>query len=839
MRGDFPGARAAAGRAAASTERERGPGSPEALEARGVEARILFDSGDYGRALAAARSALKAAGEGPALPPAALEAEISLAGVLDALGSGSEALEILTAAWLEALYADGPDSRPYLAARAAAADVLIGAGDFIAARRILEEVLLARKISSGERAQETLEALSSWGRVNARMGDWAAAEAAFREALEARREALGPARPRALESLVSLAGAVAAQGRGDEAKALLLEALTGLESALGSGHPRTAEAAAALGEICLLEGELSAAAFYLKVAVSADQRTRGGLLALDRVLQDGYLVSVRRHYDLLVKALLLSGKAAEAQEVIGLLKEAETRPPWPEETSRKPREAPPSAAAPPGGRDDGTLFAGTADEAARRAFREAADTLSAMGRERAALAGRKRAGELDEAGEARLSEIDARLSEASREFLDLCGSLRERLSAAGEQGKVKAVELLESRQRTLEAMGEGTVLVHALSTEDSLYLFLTTPYALAVKESPVPRQELSAMATRLAALLRDGSRDPRPAAKALWDVLMAPIEGELEGAGARTLMFSLDGPLRYVPVAALWDGERWLAERHPTALFTEASLDKLRDGPASAPRAMALGVTREVGGLPKLDCVAGEIAAVVGDAAAGPSGDGRPAPSFGAGAAEGAAGALPGEAFLDEDFTAERLSGCLSSGADVVHVASHFSFDGLDRWDSFLLLGDGSRLSLRSIRSERAYDFAGLDLLTLSACDTASGIAGGNGSELESFGDTVLLKGAMAVLASLWPVGDESTAALMREFYRLRYLEGLDKAAALQGAQLSLMKGEAGPSSQAAPRRGPVSAVPLREAEDAPPWTGTGFTHPVHWAPFIVMGNWR
>jgi CHAT domain-containing protein len=82
----------------------------------------------------------------------------------------------------------------------------------------------------------------------------------------------------------------------------------------------------------------------------------------------------------------------------------------------------------------------------------------------------------------------------------------------------------------------------------------------------------------------------------------------------------------------------------------------------------------------------------------------------------------------------------------------------------------------------------------------------------------------------------------MREFYRLRYLEGQDKARALQGAQLSVMRGAGALGEGHAGRGTAVSAAGASSASgtgDAPRWNGSGFSHPYFWAPFVVMGNWR
>jgi CHAT domain-containing protein len=118
----------------------------------------------------------------------------------------------------------------------------------------------------------------------------------------------------------------------------------------------------------------------------------------------------------------------------------------------------------------------------------------------------------------------------------------------------------------------------------------------------------------------------------------------------------------------------------------------------------------------------------------------------------------------------------------------------------------------------------------LSACETAVG--GGkdaNGMEIEGLGALVQKQGAKAVIATLWPVADESTGLLMQQFYRLRESGRLTKAEALRQAQLEFIQGKHQPGAATAQR-----------GLDTPnaPKPASSYTHPYYWAPFILMGNW-
>lgn len=90
----------------------------------------------------------------------------------------------------------------------------------------------------------------------------------------------------------------------------------------------------------------------------------------------------------------------------------------------------------------------------------------------------------------------------------------------------------------------------------------------------------------------------------------------------------------------------------------------------------------------------------------------------------------------------------------------------------------------------QARDIAKLNLnaalVTLSACDTANGKLEGE-EGVTSLVQTFLLAGASSVLASVWKVDDESTAALMKQFYT-HIAQGEDEAAALRDAELNVLK---------------------------------------------------
>jgi len=201
-----------------------------------------------------------------------------------------------------------------------------------------------------------------------------------------------------------------------------------------------------------------------------------------------------------------------------------------------------------------------------------------------------------------------------------------------------------------------------------------------------------------------------------------------------------------------------------------------------------------------------------------------------------AQGVLSGTVKLDADFTMDGFRAELRKHYSIVHVASHFDFEPGTYQHSFLLLGDGARLTLDQFRNMPQV-LQGVELLTLSACDTAVGGDDGDGQEVEGLAVLAQRQGAKAVIATLWAVADQSTALLMREFYLLHTSDpNITKAEALRQAQLALLtgklRGEASADRGVRPNRDGGANVFVKDPERP-------FAHPYFWAPFLLMGNWK
>jgi len=354
------------------------------------------------------------------------------------------------------------------------------------------------------------------------------------------------------------------------------------------------------------------------------------------------------------------------------------------------------------------------------------------------------------------------------------------------------------------------VALYTLVSEDKYRLIVITAGVMRAYEYPIKAADLRAKVFKLRRALQDPEEPLLPLAQDLYRILLGPAAQDLDGAHATTLMWSLDDVLRYIPVAALHDGKRYLVDAYRNVVITPASEARLRDKPdVKNWRGVGLGVSKASGNLRALPTVPGELHSVIQEEG--------PAKS---------AGVVPGTVLLDEAFTADSLKQALRQKPPLVHIASHFVFQPGNELNSYLLVGGtaeaGNHLTLAAIRNSPDISFAGTELLALSACDTATGgqaeedkSGQANGREVDGLGMMAQRKGAKAVLASLWEVSDESTGMLMREFY-LQWTThpGVPKAEALRQAQLALLHGR------------------LRGKEGS-------FEHPYFWAPFVLIGNWQ
>jgi len=562
-------------------------------------------------------------------------------------------------------------------------------------------------------------------------------------------------------------------------------------------------------ELEIARNSLQLAILFCKRAVNIVQAMRSQTEGLDDDLRKTFTDSMADRYRSLAQLLSETGRLAEAEQVLGMLKEEEYFQFIRRDASDR------------GGASMQATYTSYETEWVRR-YEEINSQLASLGVEFAALQARKveDPAALSEAEIARLQTLQTDLNLAQRRFDEFIVEMRiDFKKASGERliefGR-KDLDSLNAMRGVLKRLGNGAVLVHYLVLEDKLRILVTTPNVRIHRSVPVTSAALAKKILAFRAALKDPGSDPRALAQELQQLLIAPIERDLQQAKARVLMLYLDDRLRYVPWSALYDGKKYLVEDYALSVFTAAARSNLERAPGDWTVA-ALGVSRGFQDFAPLPAVPEEIDRIVREGASDPR------------------GVLAGDDRLDDAFTLSAFSDALRR--PVVHVASHFRFQPGNEDQSFLLLGDGSRLTAGELRTG-PYELNGVDLLTLSACDTGLGGRDADGREIEGLAGLAQNQGAAAVLATLWSVADASTARLMERFYGLRTASGLSKAEALRRAQIEFIQGK----QSGMPGQSQRMQITSESDADRSGATATasplGYRHPYFWAPFILMGNW-
>jgi CHAT domain-containing protein/tetratricopeptide (TPR) repeat protein len=134
-------------------------------------------------------------------------------------------------------------------------------------------------------------------------------------------------------------------------------------------------------------------------------------------------------------------------------------------------------------------------------------------------------------------------------------------------------------------------------------------------------------------------------------------------------------------------------------------------------------------------------------------------------------------------------------------------------------------------------DLSGLDLAVLSACETGRGEAVAAGEGAFGLQRAFHVAGCRNVVAGLWKVDDDATAALMAEFYRNLWGRGLDPLDALREAQLALYRNPGQiPKLGEGFRQFGTAKSPAVPAPAAVPGDKA---HPRLWAAFTLSGPGR
>ena len=362
-------------------------------------------------------------------------------------------------------------------------------------------------------------------------------------------------------------------------------------------------------------------------------------------------------------------------------------------------------------------------------------------------------------------------------------------------GESLELGMLNRLRNTLNDLEQNAAVLYPLVLEDRVELVLVTGNSPPIHRSVfVSREELNEIILEFRKNLinpikRRNINRVKTSGLQLYNILIKPIEKDLELADTQMILYAPDAQLRYIPFAALYDGEQWAVERWIINNITAGSLTNFETDEDPSP----------------LDILAGAFS------------EGEH--SFKAGEQQYEFYGLPfaGEeveniediidrttSLFNDDFSSQSTKNWLDrQDYNVLHFATHAAFVNGEPEESFILFGNGDRLTLRDVDS---WSLPNINLVVLSACQTGVGTVLGDGKEILGFGYQMQKIGARATLASLWSVDDRATQVLMNNFY----------SAINRNPDISM-------------------AESLREAQTL--LINSNYQHPYYWSSFILIGN--
>ncbi|TBR59745.1 hypothetical protein B4U84_02145 [Westiellopsis prolifica IICB1] len=279
----------------------------------------------------------------------------------------------------------------------------------------------------------------------------------------------------------------------------------------------------------------------------------------------------------------------------------------------------------------------------------------------------------------------------------------------------------------------------------------------------------------------------------LYNWLIQPLEPQLNAKQINKLVFVLNGRLQRVPLAALYNGQQYLIEKYGIALVPSLQLIDTKFLKRQNIKVLAAGVSKQIQ-------IQGEIFPALVNVPKELDEIKQAFPTS--------------QKLLNQEFTTKTIKKELKSNFPVVHLATHGLFSSNPQ-RNFIITGDGKSISINELSTLLKEQENNLELLVLSACETATG----DERAMLGLAGTAVRSGARSTLATLWPVSDASTAQLMGEFYQELKKPGVQKLTALRTAQLSQLES--------------IRSQPLfKQLKSLPP-------HPYFWASYVLVGNWQ
>ncbi|MCP4111010.1 MAG: CHAT domain-containing protein, partial [Desulfobacteraceae bacterium] len=335
-----------------------------------------------------------------------------------------------------------------------------------------------------------------------------------------------------------------------------------------------------------------------------------------------------------------------------------------------------------------------------------------------------------------------------------------------------------------------TALIYPILLPESPTLLLIFPDSIKHAPLPVDTETLRQTAKSLRSLLDIRSKQHikspnryRKSASELYNWLIKPVETDLAAREIDTLIIAPDSTLRVIPFSVLLDdNEKFLIEKYALATIPAITLTDFESFERDSINPLLSGLSEGIPPLPNVPNELNAVRTVIG-----------------------------GKILLNKEFTFDNLtSELINEPYSFIVMATHNKFAHtlentyLQIYDDKGELGKLTMNELEEFISISRFREKKVDLLTLSACETAMG----DERAALGLGGIAVKSGAKSAIATLWSVADDAAPLIITEFFRQLKTSDVSKAKALQKAQKKI----------------------LSEHPD--------YSHPTYWAPFLLVGNW-
>jgi CHAT domain-containing protein len=316
--------------------------------------------------------------------------------------------------------------------------------------------------------------------------------------------------------------------------------------------------------------------------------------------------------------------------------------------------------------------------------------------------------------------------------------------------------------------GRKSAVIYVVSLKDQLQLILIfanhPPVRKIIPEANSDILKKTAQEFRSQVMNRGQSTAYKSSAQKLYQWIIAPLESLLETNEIDALVLSMDSGLRSIPIAALYDGRRFLVEKYSVSIIPSFSLTDTRYFSILNQSMLAVGISKSTQGKAPLPAVATEVSLLTNNI-------------------------WSGQKLLNEQSTINNFQALSSQDRfGIIHIATHAEFKPgaihhsyIQFWNAKLRFDELRQLS-QKLQWEQDPK---VELMVLSACRNS---LGDQQAEL-GFAGLTIQTGVKTALGSLWYVSDEGSLALMTKFYEQLKTAPI-KSEALQQAQLAMIKGQ-------------------------------------------------